>query len=114
MSKDKCCVTFVRYAQRIQFFLRDGVLLMLPVQRRQRSICIVVRVCIAVMVVVDVVSSRVRYANYFAYSFFFLLYTIAAAIIARSPSLFLFFFLSFSFSFFFLRVYVCAMTPMNR
>ena len=32
MSKDKCCVTFVRYAQRIQFFLRGGVLVMLFVQ----------------------------------------------------------------------------------
>ncbi len=115
MSKDKCCVTFMRYAQRIQFFLRDGVLLILLVQRRQRSICIAVRVCIAVMVVVDVVSSRVCYANYVAYSFFFLLCTIAAAIIARSLSLFLFFFfLSVSFSFSFLRVCICAMSPMNR
>src|SRR5271154_7194551 len=80
MSKDKCCVTFVRYAQRIQFFLRDSVLLILLVQRHQRSICIVVRVRVPVMMVVDVVSSRVRCANDFAYSFFFfLLYTIAAA-----------------------------------
>ncbi len=106
MSKDKCCVTFMRYAQRIQFFLRDGVLLILLVQRRQRSICIAVRVCIAVMVVVDVVSSRVCYANYVAYSFFFLLCTIAAAIIARSPSLFLFFF-SFFFLFFLLFACIC-------
>ena len=101
MSKDKCCVTFMRYAQRIQFFLRGGVLVMLFVQWRQRSICIVVRICIAVMVVVDVVSSRVRYANYFAYSFFFfLLCTIAATINARSRSFFLFFsFFSLSFLF---------------
>jgi hypothetical protein len=64
-SKDKYCVTFVRYAQRIQFFLRDSsvllllllLLLFLLVQRHQRSICIVVRVRVAVMMVVDVVSS---------------------------------------------------------
>jgi hypothetical protein len=115
MSKDKCCVTFVRYAQRIQFFLRNGVLLMLPVQRRQRSICIVVRVCIAVMVVVDVVSSRVRYTNYFAYSFFSFFFTpLPPPLSLVRRAFFSFFFLSFSFSFFFLRVYVCAMTPMNR
>lgn len=108
MSKDKCCVTFIRYAQRIQFFLRDGVLLMLLVQQRRRSICIVVRVCIAVMVVVDVVSSRVCYANYFAYSFFFLSSLHYCRRHYRSfAEPFSLFFLSFSFSFFFFFVCVC-------
>ena len=45
-------------AQRIQYFLRDSVLLILFVERHQRSICIVVRVRVAVMMVVDVVSCR--------------------------------------------------------
>ena len=134
-SKDKCCVTFVRYAQRIQFFLRDSVLLLiLFVQRHQRSICIVVRVRVAVMMLVDVVSSRVRCANDFAYFFSFFFaplpprhYQASFSLSlsrSRSPFLpcslarfFLFSSLSFSLSLsFFLRVCdcVCAVTPMNR
>lgn len=104
----------MRYAQRIQFFLRDSVLLILLVQRHQRSICIVVRLRVPGMMVVDVVSGRVRCANDFAYSFFFLssLHHRRRASVDRLFSLFfspLVFFLSF-----FLHVYMCAIMPMNR
>ena len=68
------------------------------------------------MVVVDVVDSRVRYANYFAYSFFlssFAPLPPPLSLLCRvffSPSLFLSLFVSLLYE----CVHECAMTPMNR
>lgn len=58
MSKNKYYIACVRNAQYTEFVLSEGISTILRVQQRQRSICIVVHVYIALMLVVDVVSKR--------------------------------------------------------